>query len=168
MAEPKERFVHPNCFHLYTDGSFRPPDAAACAYVIFSEKTQHVVAMDRYAYRGMTINQMELLAISHALDHPNMDYVHVHTDSAYAINCLTIWYRNWQKNNWINPLGEPIKNREVIESILAKMAKKKYVHFVKVKAHTGNPFNSLADYLAVTLTGRMMTDPSIHTDRYPV
>lgn len=168
MAEPKERFVHPNTYHIWSDGSFRPPDNAACAFVIFSEKTKHVVAMDRYAYRGTTINQMELLAISHALDHPNMDYVHIHTDSSYAIMCLTVWYRNWQKNNWINPLGEPIKNRAIIEGILEKISKKKYCHFVKIKAHTGDPFNSLADYLATTLTARMVKDPTIHTERCPV
>lgn len=150
----------PNSFHIWVDGSHRPPDNASCAYLIFSKKTSHIVDLQRYACRGRTINQMELEAINKALDFPKMDDVVIYSDSMYSISCLTLWRHTWKRNNWISPLGEPIKNRELIESISAKIDSKKSVKFVKIKAHTGNPFNSLVDYLVQDLSLKMRDDPT--------
>lgn len=171
MSKPlpaKVGFVHQNAFHIYTDGSFRPTDAASCAYLVFSERTKHVVKMTRFAFRGKTINQMELMAINKALDHPNMDYVIIYSDSAYSISCLTLWHKAWKERNWMTPVGEPVKNRELIEEILAKMEKKKFVRFVKVSAHSGDPFNSLVDYLATGLSAKMVSDSSLPDGEHPV
>jgi ribonuclease HI len=167
MAKPKKSkgeepklFVPPGCMHLWVDGSHRPPDNAACAYLIFSEKSQHIVALNRLAARGKTINQMELEAINQGLNHPG-DYFIIYSDSAYSISALTLWCKSWERNNWMTPLNEPVKNKELIQSILAKMKNKKFVRFVKVKAHTGVPFNSVVDYLAQELTKKMVADSSI-------
>lgn len=161
MTTEKKLFTHPSTFHIHTDGSFRPPDAAACAYVIFSERSKHIVKMAQWAMRGKTINQMELMAINKALDHPNMDYVIIYSDSTYAISCLTLWRHSWSKRNWMTPLGEPVKNRELIEEIAKKIDAKKFVRFIKVKAHSGDPWNSMVDHMAAGLTAKMMKDASI-------
>jgi ribonuclease HI len=177
MAKPKaveadgdkpKTFIHPLTHHIWTDGSFRPPDNASCAYLIFSQKSKHVVAMKRFAYRGKTINQMELQAINHALDHPGMDYVVIYSDSAYSISCLTLWHKSWERNNWMNPLGEPIKNKELIQEILAKIKTKKFVRFIKVKAHSGDEYNSAVDYMVQDLSALMRDDPKIPNGAYPV
>ena len=91
MTEKKESFIHPNAFHIYSDGSFRPPNCASCAYLIFSQKSLSVVKASRWAYRGRTINQMELEAINKALDFPGMQHVIIYSDSNYSILSLTIW-----------------------------------------------------------------------------
>lgn len=168
MSQDNKNFVHPKAFLIYTDGSFRPPDAAACSFVIFSNKTKHVVSMKRFAYRGQTNNQMELRAIFHALDHPNMDYVHIFSDSMYCIMALSTWYKTWEKRGWKNPLGEDIAHKELIQEILVKIKAKKFVKFIHVKAHQGDPFNSIADYLAAGLTARMVHDLSIQTQEVSV
>lgn len=168
MTPEKKLFVHPSTYHVWVDGSFRPPDAAACAYVIFSEKTKHIVKMARWAMRGKTINQMELMAINKALDRPNMDYVIFYCDSTYAISCLTLWRHAWEKRDWMTPLGEPVKNRELIEEIANKIDSKKFVRFVKVKAHSGDQYNSLVDHLASGLTAKMLQDDSIVTQEYVI
>lgn len=40
------------------------------------------------------------------------------TDSMYCINCIEKWSVNWQKNDWKNAKGEPVKNQEIIKQIL--------------------------------------------------
>lgn len=155
----KQSFIHPNAIHIYTDGSFRPPDAAACSYLLFSERTKNIVKIASQSFRGKTINQMELMAISLALDHPNTDYVIIYSDSAYSISCLTLWHKSWIKNNWITPMGEPVKNKDLIQEILAKIDSKKYVKFIKVAAHTGDKFNTVVDHFATSLTKKMVEDP---------
>jgi ribonuclease HI len=154
-------------FKIYTDGSYRPEGNAALAYLIFSEKKKEVVKMERSAHRGSTINAMELGAIDHALDYPGMDHVIIYSDSAYSIFCLTLWYKSWQRNNWMTPQLQPVKNKELIQRILSKMATKKSVQFVKVKAHTGDLMNSAVDYLAANLTYLMRDDPLIKDGPYP-
>lgn len=167
-SEKAHKFIHPLTHHIFTDGSFRPPDNASCAYLIFSEKKKHVVAINRFACRGRTINQMELEAVNKALDHPNMDYVIIYSDSQYTISALTLWRHNWAKNNWVTPLGEPVKNKELIQEIIAKMETKKFVRFEKVKAHTGDYFNSVVDFLVQDLTERMRDDPTLPDGKYTV
>lgn len=167
-SERPKPYIHPLTYHIYTDGSHRPPDNASCAFLIFSEKSKHIVKMERYACRGMTINQMELQAINKALDYPNMNYVVIYSDSAYAISCLTLWYKTWEKTNWITPLREPVKNKDLIVEILKKINSKKFVRFIKVKAHSGDPFNSVVDYLATGLTFKMRDDANISDGCHPI
>lgn len=161
-------FVHPNAFSIYVDGSFRPPDNASCAYVIFSERTKHIVKLNRFAFRGMTINQMELMAVNKALDHPKIEHAVIYSDSSYTISALTLWHKAWAKNNWTKQDGTPVVNKDLICEILEKIKRLKFCRFVKVSAHTGDPFNSLADYMAVTLSGKMMQDPTITQGEYPM
>lgn len=159
-------FIPPNCSIVYSDGSYRPDGNAAYAFLVFSHKTQHVTHMERGACRGRTINQMELLAIDKALDCCG-DYVLIYSDSMYSISCLTLWHKTWERSNWVTPLNEPVKNKELIQSILTKMRSKKFTRFVHVKAHTGDKFNSVVDYLAQDLTKKMRDDPNLPDGVYP-
>ena len=153
-------------FSIWTDGSFRPPDASAYAYLIFSQKDQHVKHMAKVAKRGHTNNQMELLAIDAALAAMPMKHVVIHTDSAYAIGCLSMWHYGWRRNNWLDSKGEPVKNREIIEGILEKINKVTSLSFVKVKAHSGEQFNSVVDHMCQELTARMIADVSMEDGRW--
>ena len=75
-----------------------------------------------------TNQRAELTAIIIALEHAietrdeldNGPYMHVtiHTDSRYAHGCMTVWYRKWQSNGFINALGNEVVNRDLIERAL--------------------------------------------------
>lgn len=162
------KLVKPNTFHIWTDGSYRPEGNAACAYLIFSEAEQKVVHKSSYASRGSTINQMELKSIGLSLEYPGLENVIIYSDSAYSIQCLTIWRRSWVQRNWMDMHGNPVKNRELIESIGKQVDAIPNVKFVKCSAHSGDYFNSAVDAMASDLTKRMTTDKSIMIGEYPI
>lgn len=75
------------------------------------------------------------------------------TDSQYAINCVTAWCANWRRNGWKNASGKPVENKDLVESVLAKMEERGLVgartEFEWIKGHAGNKGNVEADRLAV-------------------
>ena len=160
--------LQPWMFHIWVDGSFRPPNNASCAHLIFQQSTLNVVELKRHAYRGRTINQMELQAISNALDYPGIKHATIYCDSQYAINCLTIWHRGWEARGWKTPHDEPVKNKDLIQEILEKIKTKKFVKFVKVKAHQAEPYNTLVDFAAAGLSKMMMDNPDMKDGSYPI
>ena len=60
---------------------------------------------------------------------------------------------NWEKNGWIKGDGKVPENLEVVQAFF-EVSKMIEVTFVKVKGHSKNPFNELADNLA---TGKVKT-----------
>ena len=88
---------------------------------------------------NVTNNQMELVAIYECLKLLDNDkkYIIV-SDSEYSINCVTKWYKNWLKNNWITSSGKPVKNKTIIIEIL-KLLKKRDVIFYHVNSHKPEP-----------------------------
>lgn len=93
-----------------------------------------------------TNNIMELTAIKEAilsLDGP----LYIQSDSQYAINCLTKWWRSWQKKGWMTKPGKPVKNRELIESIVAAIEGRDII-WEWVRGHDGHALNEAADDLA--------------------
>ncbi len=81
--------------------------------------------------------------------------VEIHTDSAYSINCVTTWYTNWLRNGWKTAAGHPVKHRHWIESTAQLL--RKYPHqirLVKVKGHSGEFGNEMADQLAGAGAGK--------------
>lgn len=171
MSSPNKKqdiykLFKPNTFHIWTDGSYRPDGNSSCAYLIFSHEEERVVHKSRYAFRGQTINQMELRAIGLALEYQEMENVIIYSDSAYAISCLTIWRKVWINRNWMTPLGEPVKNRELIESIGRKLDSMKNVKFVKVSGHSGDYFNAVVDHMASSLSAMMVKDPNLKDGEY--
>jgi ribonuclease HI len=89
-----------------------------------------------------TNNKAELMAILRALyilqdELENKKLVKVYTDSMYSIRCLTTWYKNWEKNGWVNAKGKSVLNKEIIQTILKFMRKfENQISFAYVKAHT--------------------------------
>jgi ribonuclease HI len=62
----------------------------------------------------------------------------IKSDSKYAIDCLSIWYKGWEKNGWKNSKKECVKNKEIIQDILGKMQKIN-VSFKHVRGHQSEP-----------------------------
>lgn len=102
-----------------------------------------------------TNQRAELTAILRALEiAPTRREVHIITDSSYSINCVTIWYKNWERNNWLTSTKQPVMNKDLIEDILAKIRERQGLGFATVfnwiKGHSNDPSNEAADRLAVS------------------
>lgn len=89
-------------------------------------------------YSNKTNNQCELTAMDYAfklvikyyLELANMGKViKIVSDSEYSIKACSIWLNQWKKNDWKTSNGEPVKNRELIESIDASMQKIKTINY---------------------------------------
>lgn len=104
--------------------------------------------------KNTTNNRMELTAVIKALEELKTDKVPlaIHSDSAYVLNCFkSKWYENWRKNNWLNARKQPVENRDLWERLL-DLAENKIgldkIQWVKVKGHSGDKYNDIADALA--------------------
>lgn len=79
--------------------------------------------------------------------------VTIFTDSRYAIDCVTVWFIKWRRNNWHTADNKPVENKDLIESILVKIEERESLKvktlFEWVKGHNRDPGNEAADRLAV-------------------
>ena len=101
-----------------------------------------------------TNQRAELTAILRAIDvAPRHRDVTIFTDSRYAIDCVTVWFVNWRRNNWMTKDNKPVENRDLIESILVKIEERNELKvktlFQWIKGHNRDPGNEAADRLAV-------------------
>lgn len=139
--------LSPNAVHVFTDGSCYPKDGTGgWGAVLVHQDTCVAIAGNK---QGTTNNEMELSAILHGLNrvryskHP----VLVYSDSQYSINAVASWWRGWQRKGWVTGQGKPVKNLELIQSIVG------HDHYPKtafqwVRGHAGHYFNEWADDLA--------------------
>ena len=89
----------------------------------------------------------ELYAIWNALRtcqrDPSMGKFTIVTDSQYSIDCITKWYKTWQKNGWKTYTGKPVKHSAIIQEILSLIQYFKEddrpVTFVHVPSHQASP-----------------------------
>jgi ribonuclease HI len=101
-----------------------------------------------------TNQRAELTAILRAVDiAPRHRDVTIVTDSRYSIDCVTVWFINWRRNNWMTKDKKPVENRDLIESILVKIEERNELKvktlFEWIKGHNKDPGNEAADQLAV-------------------
>ena len=69
-----------------------------------------------------TNQRAELTGIQRALDIAPIDRdVMIYSDSSYSINCVTVWFQNWRKNDWKNASKKPVENKDLIEAILNRI-----------------------------------------------
>lgn len=101
-----------------------------------------------------TNNRMELTAVIKGLTFARKlkkKKVHVFSDSAYVVNAITKgWLYTWHANGWKKSDGEIIKNSEMWAALYSLITGGFFdeLKFVKVKGHSGNHFNEMADSLA--------------------
>jgi ribonuclease HI len=128
--------------------------------VWFGEKDRRNVSE---RIENATNNICELTAIMRALEQTlsdsslnrNATHLHIYSDSMYAIECVTNWWRHWAQNGWRTAKGNSVKNQALIKRIVTlKNRVKARVTFRHVRAHTGGTDrdsvgNARADALAV-------------------
>ncbi len=96
-----------------------------------------------------TNQRMELTAVAEGLAAiPGRRRVHVHSDSAYIVNCFREgWWERWERTGWKNSQKQPVANRDLWERLLAETRRHDVV-WHKVRGHSGDPLNERADALA--------------------
>jgi ribonuclease HI len=101
----------------------------------------------------ITINRAELHAIHQAilrvLHNYTFDCLNIYSDSEYSVKSLTVWIKNWKKNNWKNSKKKDVENQDIIKKIDKYIQKlKPRINIIWVKAHNNNLHNDIADTLA--------------------
>lgn len=73
----------------------------------------------------------------------------IYSDSAYCVNMFNDWVKNWAKNGWKNSKKQTVENIDLVQSIYP-YASMEWPNFSveKIKGHSGNTYNELADALA--------------------
>jgi ribonuclease HI len=132
---------------VYTDGACSGnPGPGGWAAIITEDGTERVVS----GAEPRTTNQrMELTAAIEGLAAiPDRRRVHVHTDSAYVMNCFEErWWERWEKNGWLGSAKKPVTNRDLWERLLAQVRRHDVV-WHKVRGHSGDVMNDRVDALA--------------------
>lgn len=143
-----------NNINVWTDGGARGNGVSGWAYAGYVERggDNPNLVSNKGAEEGKTNQQMEMIAVIKALDSiPEVmleDYpVKIHTDSAYICNCFKDkWWAKWVMNDWKNSKGKDVVNKELWEVIIAYYNAYD-IEFVKVRGHSDNEMNNLADKL---------------------
>lgn len=100
-----------------------------------------------------TNNRAELCAIVWVLcTNPGTTNLNIHTDSRYAIDCITKYSDNWKRHGWRKSSGEAVEWVEIIQYILLviklRNEKGSTTEFIHVRGHSGDIQNDVADNLA--------------------
>lgn len=145
---------------IYTDGACSQNGTwkGGWGVVVVDGDTKHVFSGSE---TNTTNNVMEMMAFFAALEYcgrtamgnDGIEYI-IHSDSAYILNCFAQkWYVNWRKNGWLNAKKEPVANKEIWVEILryyeTLLLEGVNLKLVKVKGHSGDKYNEMADRIAV-------------------
>ena len=95
-----------------------------------------------------TNNRMELMAVIEALSClKERVEAFLYLDSEYVIKGIKEWLPKWKSNGWKSSNNKPIKNVDLWLRLDEQLNKHSICIF-KVKGHSGDPGNDLADALA--------------------
>lgn len=153
-------------YKLYTDGACAsnpgPAGWGVIATKLEGKKYEQVCAFGGNAQKS-TNNRMELTAVLEALKYvvemklaslgESMSAIVV-SDSAYVVDSLKQgWVEKWARNRWRTKSGSEVKNRDLWEQMLKLLqiceVSLKKLDFTRVKGHSGDTMNELADWVAV-------------------
>ena len=144
--------------YIFTDGSSRRtqnyPNSGIGVYLGYN------CINIKEQYNDKTNNMCELTAVDYAFKliirywrelAEIKKQIKIVSDSEYTIKACSIWLQQWKTKNWLTSNGEPVKNREIIESIDASMQRIKLINsklngdskikvkFIHVNSHKDEP-----------------------------
>lgn len=139
---------------IYTDGSCRsnPGGPGGFAVIILDDNENLITTHTEYCPKT-TNNREELKAILWAFLKYGTQSFHssipiVYSDSAYCINTFTNWIFSWANNNWLKSDNKVPENLDLIQPFYKHWQNGYRIKFEKVKGHSNNKWNNLADKLA--------------------
>lgn len=149
-----------NIIRIFTDGacSSNPGPGGYSAVILRKEKVVTISGSENET----TNNRMELKGVieglSHCLkliyqDNCLADKLEVNSDSAYVVNAINQdWINKWKTNSFKTTKGDDIKNIDLWSKLDEILEELNFINlpieFVKVKGHSGNTFNEMADSIA--------------------
>jgi ribonuclease HI len=138
---------------IWTDGGCKPnPGPGGWAAVLCFRGVERELSGGEAA---TTNNRMELTAAAAALEALKRPCaVVVHTDSQYVKDGITRWHTGWVRKNWRTTGGDPVKNYDLWQRLLAA-AKPHKVEWRWVRGHSGNEMNERVDRLATAARERL-------------
>lgn len=147
---------------IYTDGACsgngNKDGLSAGGYSVVVVKDGAISISKGFSKIGTTNNEMELMGVLTAIRLANSVIersdefsVDIYSDSSYVVNSINLWMAGWAKNNWIKPSDKkPPENLEIMKEIYSLMEfNQNKIKINKVKGHSGNKFNEVADKIAV-------------------
>lgn len=111
---------------------------------------------ENFTLSPITNNRTELYAILvtlQMLQTIKFNTVTIYSDSKYSINCVTSWYKNWEKNGFIGKNKKPVDNLDIIDKIMDILRKNKNISIQYVPREN----NTKADELAKN--GKIVKSP---------
>ncbi|MCE9678967.1 ribonuclease H family protein [Shewanella sp. AS1] len=139
---------------IYTDGGCEPnPGKAGSGLALYRSGQLSELWYGLFNPNG-TNNSAELNALYQALiiaqgALEQGKIVHIHSDSQYALNCVTNWAYGWKAKNWTRKTGE-IANLEIIQQAHECYDQlKDKLKISHVAAHVGIEGNELADRMSI-------------------
>lgn len=135
---------------IYTDGSSKGnPGSGGWAAIIFDgENVKEIGGREERT----TNNRMEMMAAIEALRlaslaQDKLSKIEVYADSEYLIKGITIWIKNWQRNNWRTKDKREVLNKDLWEKLL-ELTTGKNIEWKKVAGHSGHELNERCDEIA--------------------
>lgn len=114
---------------IYTDGScIQDTGNGGWCFLLFEDETKWLVYGNS---TKTTNNRMELMAVIKGLEFSKYKNIKIYTDSLLTINCSeNKWKRKTNVDLWFD---------------YDRISKGKNIEFIKVKAHSGDKYNSVVD-----------------------
>jgi len=154
---------------IYTDGacSGDPVGSGSWASVfVIDDKVAFTMSG---VLHDVTANRAELYAVFEALKHLEdqkefYNTIDIFCDSAFVVNGVNKKHLfRWVKNNWKNQDNVPIKHLDLWKVVYDSL-KCHNIKFHKIRGHSGDVLNSMADQLA-KIELRKVSDPKYHASR---
>jgi ribonuclease HI len=146
-SEPRDQV------EIWTDGGCKPnPGPGGWGAILRTRGHERELSG---AEPNTTNNRMELIAAATALEALKRPCkIVLHTDSEYVRNGITRWHTGWVRRNWRNATGDPVKNIDLWQRLLAAAAPHQ-IDWRWVRGHAGHPMNERADVLATAARERL-------------
>ena len=142
---------------IYTDGACigNPGPGGWAAVILKDNDKKELFGGEKLT----TNNRMELTAAINALEYCNqldgnqlsLNQIKIYTDSNYVKDGITVWIKNWEKNNWKTADKKNVKNVDLWKK-LKELAKYQKIEWCWIKGHSNDPLNDLVDKLAKRAT----------------
>lgn len=153
---------------IYTDGSCRGngKDKNVGGHgIVVLDDDENIINAYAFQEENTTNNRQELQAILFAMmnygvcihNNPLLGFEQasipiVYSDSAYCVNTFNDWMFKWAVLNWVKSDGKTPENLDLIQAYYERYMAGYRIDLRKVRGHSNNKWNNLADELATGKT----------------
>jgi ribonuclease HI len=121
--------------YVFTDGALKSNIGLIGIYFSFEDEKYSEILKDE----SCTNQKSELSAIKKALemiiDKDSQNEYTIVSDSMYALNCITKWYKKWEKTDYKTNEDVIVKHKDTIKEIVHLRQQIKNLSFIHVKGH---------------------------------